>query len=682
MPEINDTLSKYSDYYNRVQSGNRWLDLRFRASRALQSAELNEIQTLFLSRLKVFGDSVYKDGAIISDAVPKIIGVAEEPNLQIFDGVIYFAGAVNVVAGSTLEIPMEGKVSVGIRYREREISEVDDTSLRDPAVGSGNYLEAGAARRVADFHWGWVVDDDTHDIIYDYSLDENWTFFPIYEVIDGVIVPKDPPTVSDATLELIARYDREANGNYVVRGLMVEFVEELPTQYRFNIRDGVANVLGYKIDRYTSERMVWNKDPNTASVTDEPHQFVADPTNGGKYIMWLNRTPLAEISRLTVVKQKQVEVTRAAIPGGSDELPDAAVLSVLNVWQGETTYDAPDDYTVQGDNINWSPAGDEPSPGSTYNVEYTYRVEVVVYDDPPDERDECIVEITRDYLVLVGLVDNSQVEIDYTYKLPRVDLLVLNRDGTIERLIGIAQRRNPPCPVPASHQIGLAEIEYDWLNPPVVRNNAIRAIKMYELEEMREGINTLFDLVALERLKTEIALTDPSSKHGIFVDAFNDDDLRDNGIEQTAACVDGVLMLPIAPSIVSPGDATERAQYQMLPHTLSPVLEQPYRTDSMRINPYQAFDPIPAIAKLTPAVDRWVEVVSVWTSPATRSFSTWSSTGKLVEKVTRVSARLVWSATSQLAFIRVRSIQFELLGFGPLEQVSSVLFDGVDVTPA
>lgn len=36
------------------------------------------------------------------------------------------------------------------------------------------------------------------------------------------------------------------------------------------------------------------------------------------------------------------------------------------------------------------------------------------------------------------------------------------------------------------------------------------------------------------------------------------------------------------------------------------------------MNPYQAFDPLPAKGTLTPALDRWTETDTCWTSPVTR----------------------------------------------------------------
>lgn len=70
------------------------------------------------------------------------------------------------------------------------------------------------------------------------------------------------------------------------------------------------------------------------------------------------------------------QVTRNIVKGAAgakDQLPDSPVVSVVSVIQGATTYAVTTDYTVAGDFIDWSPAGAEPDPGTTYQVTYTFR---------------------------------------------------------------------------------------------------------------------------------------------------------------------------------------------------------------------------------------------------------------------------------------------------------------------
>ena len=62
-----------------------------------------------------------------------------------------------------------------------------------------------------------------------------------------------------------------------------------------------------------------------------------------------------------------------------------------------------------------------------------------------------------------------------------------------------------------------------------------------------------------------------------------------------------------------------------MPYELETILEQPLQTMDMKINPYQAFEPIPAKTEIILNVDRWTEVETNWSSPVTRRFSMFSS---------------------------------------------------------
>jgi hypothetical protein len=123
-------------------------------------------------------------------------------------------------------------------------------------------------------------------------------------------------------------------------------------------------------------------------------------------------------------------------------------------------------------------------------------------------------------------------------------------------------------------------------------------------------------------LKNDANANDTSHKKGIFVDPFIDDDMRDQGITQSAAIVDGALCLPISADVVDMGKVTKP---WTLPYDLEPILEQTAVTSSMKINPYQSFAPVPADVQITLDIDRWSEVQTEWASPITQRFSATSS---------------------------------------------------------
>jgi hypothetical protein len=131
--------------------------------------------------------------------------------------------------------------------------------------------------------------------------------------------------------------------------------------------------------------------------------------------------------------------------------------------------------------------------------------------------------------------------------MPRFDLITIDSKGVVRRIKGIAHPWRPSMPRAPSGQLLLCYIHQTWKNGEGVKivNNAIHAVPMNELEAMKKGINDLYALVAEERLRSDANSREPTTKKGVFVDSFFDDDMRDQGISQSAAIVNKELILPI-----------------------------------------------------------------------------------------------------------------------------------------
>lgn len=642
-------------YYNRFTAADRYDELLFRAGKGLQSAELNEIQSGLIDRLKRIADAVFKDGAVISGTPPTINSTTINCPISL----IYLRGAVREVPARSFTISATGLVRVGVYLLNQEITEVEDVDLRDPAVGTRNYTEPGAGRLRVTPTWGREGDGSDGE------------FYPVYTLIDGTLLNQGDSNFGDGFSEALARYDRESNGNYIVTGLNVTALGLDAGVNFFSVRDGTGNIFGHKIDRLASTRLDYAEDPDLEVVDAEPDTFTG--TTGGSATIQLNRFPVDTISEVVITREKTVTITRGGASGGQDTLPDVSVLSIQSITQGGTTYTPTTGYFLNGDKVDWSPAGAEPSPGSTYSITYRYLGNVT----------PSAVNFQAGTFTVTGAVNGTLVLTDYQWKLPRFDRLCIDRDGNFERVKGISSRFTPLPPAAPGNLLALATIRHKWGETPEVINDGIRAIPFDQLERMRSLIVDLFDLVALERLRSDISSREPSSKRGVFVDPFIDDDMRDQGITQTAAIVDGVLQLPIAATVYQALE--NNTQDWMLPYTEEVILQQTQQTGSSPINPYQAFDPIPAAVVLTPAVDRFTVIDTIWTSGVTEQTRRWlGPTGRFAidSVITTTRTELLSESQRPAEFLRQIQINFTLAGFDPGETLTEVKFDGIDVTPA
>jgi hypothetical protein len=236
----------------------------------------------------------------------------------------------------------------------------------------------------------------------------------------------------------------------------------------------------------------------------------------------------------------------------------------------------------------------------------------------------------------------------------------------------------------------LAYVDNQWGIAPVIRDVDQRKLTEADLRALVRDYRNLSDLVLQLAAERDIQERDPASRRGTFVDPFANDLQRDQGITQDAAIVNGRLMLPLEVSVtqVDIGDAPI-----MLPYVTEPVLSQPYRTLSRKINQYLNFAPLPSMLSISPAVDRWSEYSSS-TSISTPTANVVQvgifrpdlmntplyGTIAGVEVSTSSSTSLASSSTTDLPFLRSIEVSFTCSRMGPGETLASLTFDGINVT--
>lgn len=635
-------------YFNRFDPAKNYENHRFVPGRPLQSAELNEIQTRAAYTLKGVADAILKDGNVIRDA-----GIIVNPDTGVTiceGGAIYIRGVVRGVAPATITVPIVGTIAVGIRLQESIVTSVEDPALLDPATGTRAYNQAGANRQKVDAVWAWSGDTQAGQ------------FFPVYSVTDGIQSAKEPPPQLDSVTQALARYDRDsAGGNYVVEGMQVTRLADREDGYQvFSVGSGRAYVNGFARLLPTSRRLARNAVPVTRFIDSEPKSS----TTVSAQRVNVARPPIANITQVRITAQKVVTLVHGTVAGSQDPLPDTSVVSIVSVVQGGTTYTQGVDYQLTSGKVDWSLAGAEVAPGSSYNVTYQYITTVT-----PTAVDDSGFTVT-------GAVVGSLIQTSYNTKLPRIDRLCLTEEGDFAWIEGTSTDYNPVRPSVPSNMLALAQVVQFWTAASYVINDGVRVMPMADLVAMNNRLDTVIQLVSEQKLRADVGEREASAKKGVFVDPFLSDENRDQGIVQTAAVVRGELVLGIDAAVLTP--STDVTSPQTCARSSAIALQQVGRTGAMKINPYMSFAPLPAKVTITPPVDRWTESIEVWTSPITERFENgWgNSAAEATSQITRSS-----SATKKLEFLRQIEVGFRIDGFGGGEVLSSVTFDGLAVTP-
>ncbi len=643
-------------YYNRFDPSKKYTKTMFLVSRGLQSAELNEIQDYASYGIKGIGDALFADGNVISGCTCVVDG--ETGAVTVEAGKIYLKGLVREVHEGNFTIPTDESVRIGLYFKEQIITELEDPELREPAVGTRNFQEVGAVRNQYVVTWGYQV-EGSNDV--DESLGE---FYSVYNVENGVLVHNAIAPQLDSVSTVLARYDNESNGSYVVNGMEVTCISADNERQTFLINEGKAHVNGEEIGLSYSLRSVFDNECDVQEIESDPYVF--EPNGLGNMTINLNYAPIAEVTNVDITAERTVTLTHGNYSGVLDPIPSTSVLDIMRIKQGTTIYVKGTDYKLTAGQVDWSLSGAEPAPGSSYEITYRHRTQITP------------TNITDTSIDISGAVDGTMVLVNYAWKMPRYDLITIDSVGTVRRVKGLAHPWSPAVPKAPSGQLVLAQIHQTWASNtmPAVVNNGVRVTTMADIETMKSMINNLYYLMAQQNLKIDANASDPSTKKGVFVDPFYDDDMRDQGTTQTGAIVDESLQLPVT---VTVSDFLKDEDL-ILPYTLETVISQETRTGYMKVNPYNAFDPIPAHVTLNANTDNWVEVQTQWASPVTQNYYTrhpWLHSG--VYNVTQENQWL-GSTTYQQRYMRQATQRFTIDGFKTGERVSQIRFNGIDIT--
>lgn len=640
-----------TNIYNRHNAANAYDRHLFRQDRTLQSAELNEVQSNVFERIGNIGNVLFKDGDIIRDCACVVNDQTGAVSLA--SGSLYLAGAVRGIGTGSFTIATVGSVIIGVYLQEVVVTELDDPDLLNPAVGTRSYGEPGAARLQINPVWGYAGDGKAGQ------------FYPVYEVLNGILKVKEAPPSIDAVSAAIQAYDRASTGgSYIVDGMDVRRGADLGSDIQtYNITAGQARANGRSVILRAAIRHIFEAVPDLRLIEAEPHVSTGTAAQRINF----DYAPMASIEEVTITAQKTVTIVHGAVIGGLDPLPDTAVLKIISVVQGATTYAANADYKLTAGKVDWSLSGAEPAVGSSYQVTYQHIVVVT-----PAQVDETGFTVT-------GAVAETLVQVSYRYKVPRVDRLAINENADVVVIRGVASDWMPVPPSVPADLLLLATIYQKWSSATTITQDSPRMVPMGDLDYFQTQLDRLKLLIATQQLYSDTASREAVLKKDIFADPLLDDSMRDAGTNQTGAIVGGALCLPILQRAAY--FETDVDSIATLAHNIVPLVEQARASGSMAVNPYQAFTLTPAEIILDPAVDQMTYSTEVWTSSITNRMVVRVAWGGIAGSASSEIVETISSASTQDQLCRPQTVAFRIKGFAAGEVLESVSFDGIAIFP-
>ncbi len=618
----------------------------------LQSDDLNEIQSRAADQVRRVGDYILQDGRITDGQTP-VVQVVDDDNISVTlpACAIYIGGLVHDVDAATFTLPTTGDLTIGVRTAQTLVTDVELADLKGDVPGTEAYMEEGASRIEIVVTWGHSLDGNAQPL------------HSVFQVHNGTILTTSTNTDLSEIYKSLGQYSRESNGSFVNTGFATTALgPDGAGNQVFSVSEGVAYVNGTRVVRQQSMRLTVKEQPDLRNVDAEPHAFTE--ATGGTQTFTVSKSPISSISRITVEKEVTETVIHGPYSGAVDPLQHPSVTAILEITQGATTYAA--GWLLSQGQIDWSPTGDEPAPGSSYTVKYRYNENI--------QADA----VTRDTVTVSGAANGTNVLIDYAYKLPRIDAVCMDATGSLVYLTGVSAVSRPRAPVIPSTMIELSLVSNDWGQMPTVTASGLRNMPYSELLDLRSMVLDLYDLVAQERLKTDAKARAPGSSRGVFVDNFDDDDMRDQGIPQTGAVFGGKLTLPIRATV---HEFPTFNGIRFLDFTDTSVIVQNRRSAAMKINPYATYTPMPGRASLEPSTDIWTDTTTAWTSPETQTFT--AAEGEYISGISlSEQVQKIGETTVAAEYIRQRDVNFRLEGFIRTETLKTMTFDGITVVPS
>lgn len=351
------TPNGYPDRFTSTVPQPGWKKTLFNPGRTLQSAELNEVQSMLTYQFSCLADSLYQEGAYTfgGDISTAPIDGSGGYNVTFAAGRLYAYGYFHDIGAATVGITGVGTETISLIIGTQISTYLTDTTLTDPVQNAEAYTKPGADR-----------------LLFTYSFVRNSTNgILVATFINGQLqAVASTNNIIDQILALMAQRTYETSGSFVATAPVLSINDIAayatnPAQMQLTVQGGVAYPKGYRVSNTKTQLPVLR--PLTGqSRVDEAATYASGTT---RYTLQL--PPVLGIDSVQAnVQTASFGLTRGSTVNGSDAIPSLyqPVVSIVSVSAGAHTYVANTDYVLAGNYIQWLAGGTAPSAGAAYNV--------------------------------------------------------------------------------------------------------------------------------------------------------------------------------------------------------------------------------------------------------------------------------------------------------------------------
>lgn len=595
-------------YYDDYTPEKNYIQVLPVPGRVAQSREISQIGSINRDLVGRLGSAIYKNGSIINGCT---LSINEEKNrATISEGQIFLEGLVRNIKPTTIDITGRHDEVIGARIIQTIVTENEDASLRNPAQGYLGYGQEGAHRLKEEVEF----------------VTNNSSTPTVFRLKDGALVIEASNDNTDVFTDIMARRTYEENGNYKIKGLDLRDRSEIrEDKHIIALTEGKAYIEGYEVIKPFATTIPINPSLDVRSTFGEPKTY---NTSSQEYL--INNQPVREFTSVLCECEITVTLTRGTVSGGSEDLNPSPVIRIVSVKQTtqvggvEKTYSQGTDYQLGTDRIEWSPLGAEPQAGTEYQVTYRYTKKMEVGKDI-----ELIEKDGVHYLKFkdggTKPVNSTKFTISYKFFLARKDLICLDKNGKTSIIEGKPDiEKYTETPINQNEkllELGSVLVKPNKLGVNIINFYSTRMTQA-ELYSVQRRVSDIEYNQAITNLDKEAMANEPATTlKGIYTDGFIGLTKADLSHPQFNCTIDidmAEMTLPTTSevkelNIDDNSINTNIAKFGRVitaPYQHKLVLEQPYATDRIPVNPYSVYLPMRPI-RLNPEVDSWIDTTKV-----------------------------------------------------------------------